>query len=142
MEVVISVIVGLVLGGIGVFFVKKMQDEAQKKSARAEADRIINRAKSESAKIDKDSKNRAKDFEARARKNVEVDIQKQKSKLKNQESQLERRLKEIDDQLKQKLDENDRFIGTLKDREEKIAIAETRIKDLEKKAKVYVTIIN
>jgi ribonuclease Y len=133
MEVVISVIIGLVLGGIGVFVVKKMQDEAQKKSARAEAERIINRAKSESAKIDKDSKNRAKDFEARARKNVEVDIQKQKSKLKNQESQLERRLKEIDDQLKQKLDENDRFIGTLKDREEKIAIAETRIKDLEKK---------
>jgi hypothetical protein len=31
MEVVISVIIGLVLGGIGVFVVKKMQDEAQKK---------------------------------------------------------------------------------------------------------------
>jgi ribonucrease Y len=133
MEVVISVIAGLILGGIGVFVVKKMQDDAQKKSAKAEADRIINRAKSEASKIDKDSKNRAKDFESRARKNVEVDIQKQKSKLKNQESQLERRLKEIDDQLKQKLEENDRFVGTLKDREEKIAIAEHRIKDLEKK---------
>ncbi|PIS10242.1 MAG: ribonuclease Y, partial [Bdellovibrio sp. CG10_big_fil_rev_8_21_14_0_10_47_8] len=133
MEVVISVIFGLLAGGVGTFFFKKMQDEAKKKTARIEADRIINRAKSESAKIDRDSKNRAKDFETRARKNVETDIQKQKSKLKNQESQLERRLKEIDDQLKQKLEDNDRVIQSLKDREEKIAIAEHRIKDLEKK---------
>lgn len=134
MEVIISVVVGLILGGVIVFIVKKVQDEAKKKSARAEAERIINRAKSESAKIDKDSKNRAKDFETRARKNAEVEIQKQKSKLKNQETQLERRLKEIDEQLKQKLDENDRFVGGLKDREEKIAIAEHRVKDIEKKS--------
>ncbi len=133
MEVVIGIIIGLLVGGVGVFLIKKMQDEAQKKSARMEADRIVNRAKSEAARIDKDSKTRAKDFETRARKNVEADIQKQKSKLKNQESQLERRLKELDDQQKAKLEENDRFIQSLKDREEKIAIAETRIKDIEKK---------
>lgn len=134
MEVVISVVVGLILGGAIVFIIKKVQDEAKKKSARAEAERIINRAKSEVAKLDKDSKTRAKDFETRARKNAEVEIQKQKSKLKNQETQLERRLKEIDEQLKQKLDENDRFVNGLKDREEKIAIAEHRVKDLEKKS--------
>jgi ribonuclease Y len=134
MEIVIGALVGLLLGGIGVFFFKKMQDEAQKKTARMEADRIVNRAKAEAARIDKDSKNRAKDFETRARKNVEADVQKQKSKLKNQESQLERRLKEVDEQQKMKLEENDRFIQGLKDREEKIAIAETRIKDLEKKS--------
>jgi ribonuclease Y len=134
MEVVISVIVGLILGGVGVFYLKKVQDDTQKKSARIEADKIINRAKSEATKIERDSQARAKDFEGRARRNVETDIQKQKSKLKNQESQLERRLKEIDEQLKVKLEENDRFIDTLKGREEKIAIAEHRIKDLEKKS--------
>jgi ribonucrease Y len=133
MEVVIAVAAGLLIGGIGVFIFKKLQDEAQKKSARAEAERIINRSKSEAAKIDRDSKNRAKDFETRARKNVEVEIQKQKSQLKNKESQLERRLKEIDDQLKSKLEENERFVQNLKSREEKIAIAENRIHDTEKK---------
>ena len=55
-------------------------------------------------------KNRAKDFEIRAKKNVETDIQKQKSQLKTKESQLERRLKEIDDDLKKKLDENEKFL--------------------------------
>lgn len=142
MEVVISVIIGLILGGVGIFFVKKIQDDANKKSARVESEKIINRAKSEAAKLDKDAKNRAKDFETRARKNVEVDVQKQKSKLKNQESQLERKLKEMDDQLKQKLDENERFVGSLKDREEKIAIAEHRIKDLEKQGEAQLEELN
>ncbi len=130
----ILILVGLVCGGLGSFFAKKINDERQKRSARAEADRIINKAKAESAKIDRESKNRAKDFETRARKNAELEIQKQKSKLKQQESQLERKLKDVDDDLKRKLEENDRFLLTLKDREGKLEITENRIKDLEKKA--------
>lgn len=133
MEYVLIGLVAFVVGGIAVFVAKKIQDESTKKSAKAEADKIVNRAKSEAAKIDKDAKNKAKDFESRARKNVETDIQKQKNQLKSKEGQLERRLKEIDDQQKQKLEENDRFLQTLKDREEKIGIAETRVKEMEKK---------
>lgn len=138
MEVVIASILGLVIGGVLVFVIKRIQDESQKKSARVEADRIVNKAKSESAKIKKDSETKAKDFEARARKNVEADIHKQKAQMKNKESQLERRLKEVDDQFKVKMEENDRFIGQLKDREEKVAISENRIKDLEKKTETHI----
>ncbi len=133
----LSVIVGIlafVIGGIAVFVIKKIQDDTQKNSARAEAEKIINRAKSEAAKVDKDSKNKAKDFESRARKNVETEIQKQKNTLKTKEGQLERRLKEVDDLQKQKLEENDRFLQGLKGREERSVQGETRIKELEKKA--------
>ena len=133
MEEVIAVVAGLIIGGLITFFVKKIQDDAKKKSAQNEADRIINKAKSESARMKKDSENKSKDFEVRARKNVEQDINKQKSQLKNKESQLDRRLKELDDQFKQKLEENEKYMRSLKDREEKIAIGETRVKDLEKK---------
>lgn len=133
MEIVITAVIALVLGGVIVFMVKRLQDQNTKKSARMEAERILNRAKSESTKIKKDSETKAKDFESRARKNVEADIHKQKSTLKNKESQLERRLKEIDDQLKAKTEETDRYLNTLKDREEKIGISEARVKDLEKK---------
>lgn len=138
LEMIIAAIVGLLLGGIGVFVFKKIQDEAKKKSATMEADRIVNRAKSEAAKLKKDSENRSKDFETRARKNVEADIHKQKSQLKNKESQAERRLKEIDEQFKQKLDENDRVVAQLRDREEKVAISENRIKDSEKKTESHI----
>lgn len=138
MEIVITAIIALVLGGAVVFIIKKIQDENSKKSARVEAERIVNKAKSEAAKIKKDSETKAKDFESRARKNVEADIHKQKSTVKNKEAQLERRLKEIDDQFKQKMEENDRYLNTLKDREEKIAISENRIKELEKKGEAHI----
>ncbi len=138
MEIAITAVIALILGAAVMFVVKRIQDENSKKSARVEAERIVNKAKSESAKIKKDSETKAKDFEARARKNVEADIHKQKSTLKNKESQLERRLKEIDDQFKQKMEENERYLNTLKDREEKIAISENRIKDLEKKGEAHI----
>lgn len=138
MEIAITAIIALILGGAVVFMIKKIQDENSKKSARVEAERIINKAKSESAKLKKDSETKAKDFESRARKNVEADIHKQKSTLKNKEAQLERRLKEIEDQFKQKMEENERYLNTLKDREEKIAISENRIKELEKKGEAHI----
>ena len=118
-EVVIAVLVGLVLGGIGVFMVKKIQDETTKKSAKAEADKIINKAKSESARVKRDSEAKAKDFEARSRKNVEQDIVKQKNQLKQKETSLERRMKDLEDEHARKLEENQRYQNQLKDREEK-----------------------
>ncbi len=136
MELVIAVILGLIVGGVLVFVIKKIQDESKKKTAKIEAEKIINKARSEAAKLKKDSENRAKDFEARARKNVETDIHKQKSTLKNKESQLDRRLQEIEAQFKQKTEENDKYLNTLKNKEERIAITENRVKELEKKVEV------
>lgn len=134
----IAALVGLILGGLGIFALKQIQDANSKKSAKAESDRILNRAKSEAAKLKKDSENRAKDFETRARKNVETEIHKQKTQVKNKESQLERRLKEIDDQFKAKSEDNDRYLAQMKDREEKIKITESRLRDLEKKNEEHV----
>jgi ribonuclease Y len=133
MEIVIASFAGLFLGGIIVFMVKKIQDESSKKSAKVEAEKIVQRAKSEAAKIDKDSKARAKDFEARARKNVEAEILKQKNKLKSQEGQLEKKLKDLDDNFKGKLEDLDKDKNLLKTREEKIVIAENRLREMERK---------
>ncbi len=133
MEIVIASVLGLVLGGVVTFFVKKFQDEAKKKSAQIEAERIINRAKSEAQKIDKDSKARAKDFETRARKNVEQDILKQKNKLKSLEGQFDRKLKDQEEEHKRKMEDLERSGLKIKDREEKFGIAESRLAELEKK---------
>ena len=130
----VFVFVGLVVGAFIVFAVKRIQDQNTKKSAKEEAERVLNKAKSESLKIKKDSEMKAKDFESKARKNVEVEINKQKSQLKNKETQFEQRLKQIEVQFKQRQDENDKFMNQLKDREEKIAISESRLKEVEKSA--------
>lgn len=128
----VYVLIGLVIGAFVVFAVKRLQDQNTKKSAKDEAERILNKAKSESLKIKKDSDAKAKDFETKARKNVELEINKQKSQLKNKEQQFERRLKEIEVQFKHRQDENDKFMSQLKDREEKISISENRLKEVER----------
>lgn len=134
MEIVISVLLGMLVGGVVIFFVKKYKDDIQKKSARIEAEKIVNKAKNEANKIKKDSEAKAKDFEARAKKNFETDIQKQKQQMKSKEQQLEKKLKELDDQNRQKQEENEKFVLSLKDREEKLSISEQRLKELDKKA--------
>ncbi|MFZ4402616.1 MAG: ribonuclease Y [Pseudobdellovibrionaceae bacterium] len=134
MSTIIAVVIGVLFGALGLFIIKKIQDQNSKKSAKIEAEKILQKAKSEAAKFKKDSDTRAKDFETRARKNVEAEIHKQKSQLKSKEGQLERRLKEIEDQFKQKQEDSERQNISIKDREDKILISENRIKDLEKKA--------
>lgn len=132
MELVISAVIGLLLGAFVVFAVIRIREQNTKKTAQSEAEKIINKAKSESAKLKKDSENKAKDFETKTRKNVESEINKQKAQLKNKESQLERRLKEIEDQHKQRQEDNDKFAQGLKDRQERIAISESRLRELER----------
>ncbi len=132
MELVLYVLVGILVGAFVVFAYKRIQDQNTKKSAHSEAEKIINKAKSESLKLKKDSETKAKDFELKARKTIETEINKQKVTFKNKETQLERRLKEIEDQNKSKQDENDRFANQLKDREEKTSISESRLKEAEK----------
>jgi ribonuclease Y len=135
----VFVLAGLIVGAFIVFAFKRIQDQNTKKSAKDEADRILNKAKSEALKIKKDSETKAKDFEAKARKNVELEINKQKSQLKNKEQQFERRLKEIEVQFKQRQDENDKFMSQLKDREEKIVVSENRIKEADKQTQEQIT---
>lgn len=132
MELVIAVIAGIIVGAFVMFAYKRLQDQSKKTSAQSEAQKIISRAQSEAQKIKKDSEIKSKDFETKTRRNVETEINKQKSQLKNKESQLERRLKEVEDQHKQRVDENDKFAQGLKDRQEKIQISESRLRELEK----------
>ncbi|MES3036380.1 MAG: ribonuclease Y [Bdellovibrionota bacterium] len=136
MEVVITVIGGILIGAIIMFIIRKMQDESKRKSAQGEAEKILNRAKAEASRVKKDAEGKAKDFETRARRNVEQDIHKQKTSLKNKETQLDRRLTELESQAKNKLDETDRYINSLKDREEKITMSEARVKEMERKTDV------
>ncbi|HPI40856.1 MAG TPA: ribonuclease Y [Pseudobdellovibrionaceae bacterium] len=130
---VIEILVGIVsfaIGGVIIYFIKKYKDEAQKKSAHIESEKILNKARAEAQKIKKDSENRAKDFESRARRNVETEIQKQKNQLRTKEQQLEKKLKDQDDQHKSKIEEGTRYLSSLKTREEKIAISEQRTQEL------------
>lgn len=129
MESLISILVGCVFGGMGVFLVWKIQTRIKEKSIQAEVSRILNRARNEAAKLDKEARSKAKDFETKARKNLEAELQKLKSQIKNKETQLEKRLKEVDLDEKRQLQQHESQMSQLKDREQRLMQAETRIQE-------------
>jgi len=122
---------GVIAGALAMLFYKKTLDDKTKKSAEIEAERILNRARSEAQKIDKDARQKAKDFEVRARKNAEHDIQKQKQKLKQEEQQLAERENKLEKELQIKDADLDQKARQITVREEKVAALEKRISELE-----------
>ena len=141
MEIAISLVLGILLGAFVMFAYRKLQETNAKKGAHTEAQKIIAKAQSEAARLKKDSESKAKDFESKARRTVESEINKQKATLKNKETQLEKKLKETEDQHRHRVDENGRISQQLKDRQERILISETRMKEMEKMAQDQITFL-
>lgn len=129
MELIISVVVGVLIGALGVWIIWKVQNRVKEKSLQAEVSRVLNRARNEAAKLEKEARSKAKDFETRARKNLESELQKMRSGLKNKEAQLERRLSEIESEEKKQLSQHEQMIHNLKDRELRLAASDERLQE-------------
>src|SRR5690606_17318147 len=105
----ISLLGGISVGAVGLYAILKATGQKTLLNAEKEAEKIIQRAKGQVAKIERDATQRAKDFEARARKNVEVEIRKEKQKIqqtemniKEREAKLDREIRRREEQLNQK----------------------------------------
>ena len=62
MEMVIAAVIGLILGGFTMFAFKRIQEQNTKKTAQSEAQKIIQKAQSESAKLKKESELKSKEI--------------------------------------------------------------------------------
>ena len=129
--VVLAIVAGLGIGAFAMFSYKRAIDMKTKKTAELEAERILNRARAESGKIERDSKQRAKDFETRARKNAEGDILKQKQTLKKEEQDLIDRESKLQKEFQNKETEVEMKLQEVVARDEKIKISERRLNELE-----------
>ncbi len=129
--VVLAIVAGLGIGAFAMFTYKRAIDLKTKKTAELEAERILNRARAESGKIERDSKQRAKDFETRARKNAEGDILKQKQTLKKEEQDLIDRESKLQKEFQNKETEVEMKLQEVVARDEKIKISERRLNELE-----------
>jgi ribonuclease Y len=122
-------LVGLIGGGASVVAYRRLQDERKLKNASVEAEKILHRAKSEASRIDRDSRQKAKDFEIRARKNAESDIQKQKQKLAAQEQNYRDKEKKLEQEQQLALQRAESKLAAAAGVEEKVRIAEKRLQE-------------
>jgi ribonuclease Y len=128
---VLLAIIGLFVGAGAAMFIKRVRDDKTKKGAEDEAEKILSKARSEAQRIDRDSKQRAKDFENRARKTAESEIQKQKQKFGQEEKQLVDKESKLDKEFQSKEAELEQRLLEIAARDEKVKIGEKRIAELE-----------
>lgn len=125
--IILAAVSGLSVGIVLALVVKSFFDQKLKRNAEHEAHRITQKAMSEAAKIEKDSKHRAKEFEKRARRNVETEIKREKEKIANLENSYKNKQKDLEKErarLVQGYEDKER---ALKAREEVVKVAESKL---------------
>lgn len=130
----ISGLAGLVLGIIGFLVYLRVLGQKVMQSAEKEADKILNRAKSQVGKIEKDAQNRARDFEVRARKNVEAEIRKEKQKIQQVEQSMRDKEGRLTKDIRRKEDQLNQKSRDLEEQAQRLEVAETRLKEMEEKS--------
>lgn len=132
---VLSVMAGAGIGAFGFLLYQRMLDEKIRKAAEREAERILARAKGQVAKIERDAESRAKDFEQRARKNLENDIRKEKQKVQSMESMLKDKEQRLEKDFKRKEEQLQNKMRDLNEQTERLNISESRLKEMEDKGR-------
>ncbi|MGE4133891.1 MAG: ribonuclease Y [Bdellovibrionales bacterium] len=127
----LSLVLGLLVGGFGLYAILKATGQKTLLTAEKEADKIIQRAKGQVSKIERDANQRAKDFELRARKNVENDIRKEKQKIQNTENQLKEKESRLDKDFKRKEEQLTKKARELDETAERLQVSEKRLMELE-----------
>lgn len=130
----ISLLGGISVGAVGLYAILKATGQKTLLNAEKEAEKIIQRAKGQVAKIERDATQRAKDFEIRARKNVEVEIRKEKQKIQQTEANIKEREAKLDREIRRREEQLNQKSRDLDESTERIQVSEKRLQDLEMKA--------
>jgi ribonuclease Y len=133
MWVFVSLGAGFVTGVLSYYIYRQTLDLKVRKSAEDEVQQILNKAKSEASRIEKDAQQRAKDFEVRSRRNVEAEMRKEKQKAQNLEQNYKQKESRLEQDYKKKDDLLQSRMKNLEERSERLKIQENRIADLERK---------
>ena len=129
-EALISFITG-VFTGVSVFLLyTRFSARKRGRNIQKETDLIVNQAKSQAAKIERQSLKRAKEREDTAREKLEKDISRTKEQLKNREYQLKRREEAIQAEFQVKEEELTQKEQSLQQTRELVDIAEKKVESM------------
>ena len=136
--ILFSIILGFLGGAFVVSFIDRLQKRKRGTSIKNQVRQIIAKARSEAVHIQKKARVHARDFEIRARKNVEREIQRKKNKLNSIEKSLRQQTTTLEIEAKSKQEEFDETFEKLQEQEEQLNLREGNLYKLEntKKEKI------
>lgn len=126
-NVIIFLVVGFALGA-GLFAgYRYIVDNKKKKSANAEAARILNKARSEVTKLEREAQDKAKEIETRMRKTMENELRRQKEQGQQQDRKAAERQAELEKEFKKKNEDLQKQLQDIREKTEKLKAMETRV---------------
>ena len=105
----------------------------REQSLKKEVNVILNRAKSQASKIERVSKQKAKEWGEQETKRVEREIKSEREKLKNQEYQLKKNQEKLNAEFHIKENELNKFSGDLRQEKELLEISQKQLESLKDK---------
>ena len=128
-------ILGLFVGALFFLLYSMLTARKREQSLKKEVNMILNRAKSQAGKIERSSKQKAKEWEEQEIKRIEREIKSEKEKLKNQEYQLKKNQEKLNMEFQMKENELNKFSEDLRQEKELLEISQKQLENLKEKVR-------
>jgi len=133
LETLITLISGLVIGSVFFILYIRFTSRKREQNLKKEVDMILNRAKSQASKLERISRQKAKDWEDKEMKRVDKEIKGFKEKLKKQEYNLKQKQDQVSAELQMKKDELKKMETNLQQDKELLEVSQKQIQNLKEK---------
>lgn len=133
LEPLLVFIGGLFIGSAFFLFYSRLTARRREQSLKKSVDMILNRAKSQAGKIERSSRQKAKDWEEKEAKRVEREIKDSKEKLKDQEYNLKKKQDQVSAEFQMKEDELKKVEMNLQQEKELLEVSQQQVENLKSK---------
>ena len=132
--ILVSALSGFFLGSLVFLFYLRVFQTRRKKHLKKEVNFIINQAKSQAMRIEKNALSKARDMERRIKSKVETEVRKEKKQIEDIKYQTEKRKTRLERDLRRKTEELENQIKQLERQKEMSTIMEQQLEKATKKA--------
>ena len=132
-ETLLTFVFGLLVGSVLFLLYSRLTARRRDQSLKKEVDMILNRAKSQAGKMERTSRQKAKDWEEKEAKRVEREIKESREKLKNQEYNLKKKQDHLSAEFQMKEDDLKKMEIDLQQEKELLEVSQKQVQNLKTK---------
>ncbi|MGI9549353.1 MAG: ribonuclease Y [Bdellovibrionales bacterium] len=137
LEALVSFISGILVGSFLFLLYVRSMSKKRNRTLQKEVDLILNRAKSQASKVERQSKQKTKEVEEKSRKDLEEEIKKTREQLKDREYKLNQKKEQVEDEFNRKESDLKKLEKQLSEEKEILEISEKKLDTLKEDTKKY-----
>ena len=129
-ETLVTFVFGLLFGGLLFIVYLKLTARKRKQNIKKEIDMILNRAKSQASKLERTSKEKAKEWEEKEAKRVKKEMQSLRESLKKQEYSLEKKQNQMEAEFQAQEEEFKKIKKQIQEEKELLEVSQQKVQSV------------